>query len=97
MTLSFDQARQGGNHHYPEGSDHQHWVFTFDNNRGAEVATDRDEPDRWWVSVLRDGYPDPDQPTPRGLTDWEVEELLITVREMPAFDAPSSESVPDDV
>lgn len=96
MTIPFDQARTGGNHQYPEGSEHEHWVFTFDNNRGVEIATDRADADFWWVCALRDGYPDPDRSAPSGLSDVEVEEFLNEIRGLPAFEG-AEPGVPDDV
>lgn len=83
----FEARRPGANHHWPPGSDHEHWLLPFPNNRGAEVATDRDNHDRWHVQPLRDGYPDPDYEAIRDLTDPQVVELLDTIAALPPFEA----------
>lgn len=89
-------ARPGANHHWPDDSDHQHWVFTFDNNRGAEVASDRGEPDLWWLQPLVDGSPDPRHDGSRGHDDEDVANLLDKIRRWEPYAGPEPK-VPDDV
>lgn len=94
FDTSYD-ARPGANHRWPPGSEHAHWLFFFGNNRGAEVATDRDDPDRWWVQPLRDGAIDPQGVEVRGLDADDVVDLLDEIAALPLFDPPPPR-LPDD-
>lgn len=99
-THPFDfpaDARHGGNHHYPEGSEHEHYVFTFDNGRGAEVATDRDDADFWWLQPLVDGSPDPRHDGTQGLDTEDVAVNLRKIADWEPYIAAEPRAVHDDV
>lgn len=88
-THPFDfpaDARRGANHQYPEGSEHEHYVFTFDNGYGAEVASDRDDPDFWHVQPLVDGSPDPRHDGARGLDSEDVSLTLLRISRWEPYD-----------